>query len=92
MLHEAETHLKGGRVVISSPKRMCRLTDTIFNTKVKQMCLQASYNFRPFRVNFLWISLPQGRNPFYLEPAVIITITDGNKLTHSSGVPDEVRQ
>uniref|UniRef100_H3BYE9 Integrator complex subunit 6 like n=1 Tax=Tetraodon nigroviridis TaxID=99883 RepID=H3BYE9_TETNG len=31
----------------------------------------------------------QGRNPFYLEPAVIITITDGNKLTHSSGVPDE---
>lgn len=35
--------------------------------------------------------LSQGRNPFYLEPAVIITITDGNKLTHSSGVPDEVR-
>uniref|UniRef100_A0A674MFL8 Integrator complex subunit 6 like n=1 Tax=Takifugu rubripes TaxID=31033 RepID=A0A674MFL8_TAKRU len=32
----------------------------------------------------------QGRNPFYLEPAVIITITDGNKLTHSSGVPDEL--
>lgn len=34
---------------------------------------------------------PQGRNPFFLEPSVIITITDGNKLTHSSGVPDEVR-
>lgn len=33
----------------------------------------------------------QGRNPFFLEPSVIITITDGNKLTHSSGVPDEVR-
>lgn len=32
----------------------------------------------------------QGRNPFFLEPSVIITITDGNKLTHSSGVPDEV--
>ncbi|KAI4819391.1 hypothetical protein KUCAC02_004638 [Chaenocephalus aceratus] len=31
----------------------------------------------------------QGRNPFFLEPSVIITITDGNKLTHSSGVPDE---
>ncbi|XP_062332736.1 integrator complex subunit 6 [Osmerus eperlanus] len=32
----------------------------------------------------------QGRNPFFLEPSVIITITDGNKLTHSSGVPDEL--
>uniref|UniRef100_A0AAY4D7E0 Integrator complex subunit 6 n=1 Tax=Denticeps clupeoides TaxID=299321 RepID=A0AAY4D7E0_9TELE len=32
----------------------------------------------------------QGRNPFFLEPAVIITITDGNKLTHSSGVSDEL--
>lgn len=33
----------------------------------------------------------QGRNPFFLEPSVIITVTDGNKLTHSSGVSDEVR-
>lgn len=33
----------------------------------------------------------QGRNPFFLEPSVIITITDGNKLTHTSGVPEEVR-
>ncbi|KAJ8407188.1 hypothetical protein AAFF_G00288640 [Aldrovandia affinis] len=32
----------------------------------------------------------QGRNPFFLEPSVIITITDGNKLTHNSGVPDEL--
>ncbi|TMS17651.1 Integrator complex subunit 6 [Larimichthys crocea] len=32
----------------------------------------------------------RGRNPFFLEPSVIITITDGNKLTHSSGVPDEL--
>uniref|UniRef100_A0A3Q2YKV2 Integrator complex subunit 6 like n=1 Tax=Hippocampus comes TaxID=109280 RepID=A0A3Q2YKV2_HIPCM len=32
----------------------------------------------------------QGRNPFFLEPSVIITITDGNKLTHSSGVPEEL--
>ncbi|XP_031442808.1 integrator complex subunit 6 [Clupea harengus] len=32
----------------------------------------------------------QGRNPFFLEPAVIITITDGNKLTHSSGVSEEL--
>ncbi|XP_034037798.1 integrator complex subunit 6 isoform X2 [Thalassophryne amazonica] len=32
----------------------------------------------------------QGRNPFFLEPSVIITITDGNKLTHSSGVSDEL--
>lgn len=40
-----------------------------------------------------WVVLfpSQGRNPFFLEPSVIITITDGNKLTHSSGVPDEVR-
>ncbi|XP_049596265.1 integrator complex subunit 6 [Syngnathus scovelli] len=33
----------------------------------------------------------QGRNPFFLEPSVIITITDGNKLTHSSGVPEELQ-
>lgn len=39
----------------------------------------------------LLFPLSQGRNPFFLEPSVIITITDGNKLTHSSGVPDEVR-
>ncbi|KPP76447.1 integrator complex subunit 6-like [Scleropages formosus] len=32
----------------------------------------------------------QGRNPFFLEPSVIITITDGNKLTHNSGVSDEL--
>ncbi|XP_013879592.1 integrator complex subunit 6 [Austrofundulus limnaeus] len=32
----------------------------------------------------------QGRNPFFLEPSVIITITDGNRLTNSSGVPDEL--
>ncbi|XP_036380371.1 integrator complex subunit 6-like [Megalops cyprinoides] len=32
----------------------------------------------------------QGRNPFFLEPAVIITITDGNKLTHNAGVQEEL--
>ncbi|XP_053733749.1 integrator complex subunit 6 [Synchiropus splendidus] len=32
----------------------------------------------------------QGRNPFFLEPAIIIAITDGNKLTSSSGVQDEL--
>ncbi|KAM7380063.1 hypothetical protein PAMP_003383 [Pampus punctatissimus] len=32
----------------------------------------------------------QGRNPFFLEPAIIIAITDGNKLTGSSGVQDEL--
>ncbi|KAI1903086.1 hypothetical protein AGOR_G00023590 [Albula goreensis] len=32
----------------------------------------------------------QGRNPFFLEPSVIITITDGNKLTHNSGVQEEL--
>ncbi|XP_037531950.1 integrator complex subunit 6 [Nematolebias whitei] len=32
----------------------------------------------------------QGRNPFFLEPSVIVTITDGNRLTNSSGVPDEL--
>ncbi len=40
---------------------------------------------------YLLLFFSQGRNPFFLEPSVIITITDGNKLTHSSGVPDEVR-
>ncbi|XP_053329777.1 integrator complex subunit 6-like [Spea bombifrons] len=32
----------------------------------------------------------QGRNPFFLEPSVLITITDGNKLTVSSGVQEEL--
>ncbi|KAF6733777.1 Integrator complex subunit 6 [Oryzias melastigma] len=32
----------------------------------------------------------QGRNPFFLEPAIIIAITDGNKLTSGSGVQDEL--
>lgn len=32
----------------------------------------------------------QGRNPFFLEPAIIIAISDGNKLTSGSGVQDEV--
>ncbi|XP_061579051.1 integrator complex subunit 6 isoform X2 [Cololabis saira] len=32
----------------------------------------------------------QGRNPFFLEPAIIIAISDGNKLTSSSGVQDEL--
>uniref|UniRef100_A0A8C2ZDM2 Integrator complex subunit 6 n=1 Tax=Cyclopterus lumpus TaxID=8103 RepID=A0A8C2ZDM2_CYCLU len=31
----------------------------------------------------------QGRNPFFLEPAIIIAITDGNKLTSGGGVQDE---
>ncbi|GCB75035.1 hypothetical protein scyTo_0018945 [Scyliorhinus torazame] len=31
----------------------------------------------------------QGRNPFFLEPSIIVTITDGNKLTNSSGIQDE---
>uniref|UniRef100_A0A8I5MY41 Integrator complex subunit 6 n=1 Tax=Papio anubis TaxID=9555 RepID=A0A8I5MY41_PAPAN len=32
----------------------------------------------------------KGRNPFFLEPAIIITITDGSKLTTTSGVQDEL--
>ncbi|XP_013885077.1 integrator complex subunit 6 isoform X2 [Austrofundulus limnaeus] len=32
----------------------------------------------------------KGRNPFFLEPAIIIAISDGNKLTGSSGVQDEL--
>ncbi|KAM3861732.1 integrator complex subunit 6 [Diretmus argenteus] len=32
----------------------------------------------------------QGRNPFFLEPAIIIAITDGSKLTSNSGVQDEL--
>ncbi|CAH2315176.1 Hypothetical predicted protein [Pelobates cultripes] len=32
----------------------------------------------------------QGRNPFFLEPSILITITDGNKLTVSSSVQDEL--
>ncbi|KAL4609089.1 integrator complex subunit 6-like [Arapaima gigas] len=32
----------------------------------------------------------QGRNPFFLEPSIIIAITDGGKLTGSSGVQEEL--
>uniref|UniRef100_A0A674BJQ2 Integrator complex subunit 6 n=1 Tax=Salmo trutta TaxID=8032 RepID=A0A674BJQ2_SALTR len=32
----------------------------------------------------------QGRNPFFLEPSIIVAITDGNKLTSSGGVQDEL--
>ncbi|XP_041127988.1 integrator complex subunit 6-like isoform X2 [Polyodon spathula] len=32
----------------------------------------------------------QGRNPFFLEPSIIVTITDGSKLTSSSGIQDEL--
>ncbi|XP_063808028.1 integrator complex subunit 6 [Pseudophryne corroboree] len=32
----------------------------------------------------------QGRNPFFLEPAIIIAITDGSKLTATSGVQEEL--
>ncbi len=34
----------------------------------------------------------QGRNPFFLEPALVIAITDGHKLTNNNGVQDEVRK
>uniref|UniRef100_A0A2K6N7X9 Uncharacterized protein n=1 Tax=Rhinopithecus roxellana TaxID=61622 RepID=A0A2K6N7X9_RHIRO len=32
----------------------------------------------------------QGRNPFFLKSEIIITITDGSKLTTTSGVQDEL--
>ncbi|RMC07166.1 hypothetical protein DUI87_16622 [Hirundo rustica rustica] len=32
----------------------------------------------------------QGRNPFFLEPAIIITVTDGSKLTTTSGIQEEI--
>ncbi|XP_066542774.1 integrator complex subunit 6 isoform X1 [Hoplias malabaricus] len=32
----------------------------------------------------------QGRNPFFLEPAIIMAVTDGNRLTSTSGVQDEL--
>ncbi|KAL1464461.1 hypothetical protein WDU94_004109 [Cyamophila willieti] len=31
----------------------------------------------------------QGRSPFFLEPAVIVVITDGGKLSNATGVQDE---
>ncbi|XP_021382261.2 integrator complex subunit 6 isoform X1 [Lonchura striata] len=31
-----------------------------------------------------------GRNPFFLEPAIIITVTDGSKLTTTSGIQEEL--
>ncbi|XP_029458665.1 integrator complex subunit 6 isoform X2 [Rhinatrema bivittatum] len=32
----------------------------------------------------------QGRNPFFLEPAIILTITDGSKLTATGGIQEEL--
>ncbi|XP_048192022.1 integrator complex subunit 6-like [Perognathus longimembris pacificus] len=32
----------------------------------------------------------QGRNPFFLEPSIVITITDGNKLTSTTSVQEEL--
>ncbi|XP_059536291.1 integrator complex subunit 6-like isoform X5 [Myotis daubentonii] len=32
----------------------------------------------------------QGRNPFFLEPSILITITDGNKLTSTAGIQEEL--
>ncbi|XP_032992882.1 integrator complex subunit 6-like isoform X1 [Lacerta agilis] len=32
----------------------------------------------------------QGRNPFFLEPSILITITDGSKLTNTTGVQEEL--
>uniref|UniRef100_A0A480YSG4 Integrator complex subunit 6-like isoform 4 n=1 Tax=Sus scrofa TaxID=9823 RepID=A0A480YSG4_PIG len=32
----------------------------------------------------------KGRNPFFLEPSILITITDGNKLTSTAGVQEEL--
>ena len=34
--------------------------------------------------------LLQGRNPFYVEPAMVICITDGSKLSGQGGIQDEV--
>ncbi|XP_067853444.1 integrator complex subunit 6 isoform X3 [Heptranchias perlo] len=32
----------------------------------------------------------KGRNPFFLEPSVIITISDGSKMTNNGGVQEEL--
>ena len=61
---------------------------------VCSVCSVDGKSFLSFLFSFffpLFLFFSQGRNPFFLEPAVIITITDGNKLTHSSGVSEEVR-
>ena len=31
-----------------------------------------------------------GRSPFYLEPSVIVLITDGGKLSSQQGIQDDV--
>lgn len=38
----------------------------------------------------VYISTFQGRNPFYLDPAMVICITDGGRLTWSDGVNQTV--
>ena len=36
------------------------------------------------------VNILQGRNPFFLEPAVVIALTDSAKLTNEITVEDEV--
>ncbi|KAG7261947.1 hypothetical protein CRUP_007006, partial [Coryphaenoides rupestris] len=51
----------------------------------------ASRGDRYMLVNFEDVPLGiKGRNPFFLEPSIIVAITDGNKLTGGSGVQDEL--
>ena len=43
-------------------------------------------------IEYVSLFVFQGRFPFYLEPAVIVCITDGRKLTTSASVQSEVSQ
>lgn len=43
--------------------------------------------------NFIFpLYILQGRNPFYVEPAMVICITDGSRLSTQGGIQEEVFQ
>ncbi|MBN3305492.1 INT6 protein, partial [Amia calva] len=52
---------------------------------IKEKCVWLIIYLYKYIVDFYF-----GRNPFFLEPSVIVTITDGNKLTSTTGVQEEL--
>ena len=57
------------------------ISGRLYSSRQWIICLAGTYNF---------MILLQGRNPFYVEPAMVICITDGCKLSGQGGIQDEV--
>ncbi|XP_071951141.1 integrator complex subunit 6-A-like [Antedon mediterranea] len=63
-------------------------------TSLSSVGLALRKTFDLLNVNRLYTGIDNfglGRNPFYLEPAMIIAITDGSSLTSTTGVHEELQ-